>query len=67
MSHQGVVKSFLPDRGFGFIKPDDGSKDIFFHIQSVQNSASPRVDQRVSFEIKGSDDGRQRAATVRLI
>ncbi|MGY4499168.1 CspA family cold shock protein [Bradyrhizobium sp. GM24.11] len=64
--YQGVVKSFFPDRGFGFVKPDDGSKDIFFHIQTVQNSASPRVGQRVSFDVK-VDDARPRAAHVRLI
>lgn len=65
--YQGTVKKFDASRGFGFIQPDDGRDDVFFHVNQVQNSASPRVDQRVSFELRESDNGRQRAASVRLI
>jgi CspA family cold shock protein len=65
--HQGIVKTFFPEKGFGFIKPDDGRDDVFFHVNQVQNSASPRVDQRVSFDLRESDNGRQRAASVRMI
>jgi|tagenome__1003787_1003787.scaffolds.fasta_scaffold17975042_1 CspA family cold shock protein len=64
--YQGVVKRFDPGRGFGFLSSDDGARDLFFHVSSVLNSASPRVEQRVSFDIGTSRDGRQCAERIRL-
>jgi cold shock protein len=64
--HQGIVRRFCAERGFGFIAADDGS-DIFFHCSAILSSATPRVDQRVSYDVGASKDGRPRAERVRLI
>ena len=50
----GTVKFFNTTRGFGFIAPDDGSKDIFVHISAVQQSEIEYLveGQKVSFDIE---------------
>jgi len=65
----GTVKFFNADRGFGFIKPDDGEADVFVHIRQVANSTHAlRENQRVSFEI-GTDAkrGKPQAEGVRVL
>lgn len=49
----GTVKFFSTQRGFGFIQPDDGSKDVFVHISEVERSGlgSLHEGQKVSFEL----------------
>jgi len=48
----GVVKFFNDQKGFGFIKPDDGGDDLFVHRSNVQtDDQSLRDDQTVEFEI----------------
>ncbi len=55
----GTVKFFDTTRGFGFIKPEDGSKDVFVHISAVERSGlgSLNEGQRVSFEVKQDTRG----------
>jgi CspA family cold shock protein len=50
----GTVKFFNTTRGFGFIAPDDGSKDIFVHISAVQQSDIEYLveGQKVSFDVE---------------
>ena len=50
----GTVKWFNTQKGFGFIQPDDGSKDVFVHISAVQRAglSSLNEGQKVSFEIR---------------
>ena len=50
---QGTVKFFNGQRGFGFIKPDDGSKDVFVHISAVEHAGMRGLNegQRIAFEI----------------
>jgi len=50
---QGIVKWFNGQKGFGFIKPDDGSKDVFVHISAVERAGMHSLNegQKVSFEI----------------
>ena len=50
---QGIVKWFNPTKGFGFIVPNDGSKDVFVHITAVERAGlnSLQEGQNVSFEI----------------
>ncbi len=50
----GTVKFFNQTRGFGFITPDDGSKDVFVHISAVERSglAGLTEGQKVSFDIQ---------------
>ncbi len=65
----GTVKFFNSDRGFGFIKPDDGGADVFVHIRQVANTTEAlQENQRVSFEI-GTDarKGKTQAEGVRII
>lgn len=49
----GTVKWFNTQKGFGFIQPDDGSKDVFVHISAVQRAGmqSLREGQKVSFDV----------------
>jgi CspA family cold shock protein len=67
---QGTIKTLRDDRGFGFIKPDSGSQDLFFHSSAVEYPTFDelREGQRVEFEA-GEDPRsptRQRAEHVRL-
>ena len=50
---QGTVKWFNSQKGFGFIEPDDGSKDVFVHISAVERAGMQNLDegQKVSFEV----------------
>ncbi len=50
----GTVKWFNPTKGFGFIKPDNASKDIFVHISEVEkaNLGTLNTDDRIEFEAK---------------
>ncbi len=59
----GKVKWFNPDKGFGFIEPEDGSKDVFVHISAVQRAGfrSLSEGQRVEYELVAGRDGRTAA------
>lgn len=52
MPESGVVKFFNADKGYGFIKPDNGGADIFVHVSAVQASGLTELNenQKVSFE-----------------
>ena len=60
MSQSGVLKFFNQAKGFGFITPDDGGKDIFVHITALQNSGLPELDEgaRLTFETEPDQRGR---------
>ncbi len=60
MPQTGTVKFFNVDKGFGFIKPDDGGADIFVHISAVQASGLPGLseDQKVTFETEPDNRGK---------
>ena len=51
---KGTVKWFNDQKGFGFIQPDDGSKDVFVHISAVERAGlrSLKEGQKVSFELE---------------
>ncbi len=55
----GTVKFFNNAKGFGFIAPEDGSKDVFVHISALESSgmASLNEGQKVSFDIQPDDRG----------
>jgi CspA family cold shock protein len=64
----GVVVGFKDDRGFGFIRPDDGGGDIFVHARNIANADKLNHGQRVSFEIVTDEKrGKLRADRVRVI
>jgi CspA family cold shock protein len=60
MSQTGIVKFFNTEKGFGFIKPDDGGADIFVHISALQASglASLMENQKVSYETEPDRRGK---------
>ncbi|HEY5633844.1 MAG TPA: cold-shock protein [Burkholderiaceae bacterium] len=67
MTQTGTVKWFSDSKGFGFITPDDGGKDLFAHFSEVRGATafkSLSPDQRVHFEIKQGQKGLQ-AANIR--
>ena len=61
----GTVKWFNPDKGFGFIQPEDGGKDVFVHISAVERAGMRSLNegQKVSFEIV-TERGKQAAANL---
>ena len=63
----GVVKWFNPTKGYGFIAPDTGGKDVFVHISAVQRAGMRNLNegQKVQFEVEQQQNGR--AAAVDLI
>ena len=64
----GIVKWFNPTKGFGFITPDEGSKDVFVHISAVERANLPGLaeGQRVQFELQPGRDGRNSAENLSL-
>ncbi len=62
----GTVKWFNPTKGYGFIQPDDGSKDAFVHISAVQNSglASLEEGQKVNYELVEGRGGKMAAENL---
>ena len=62
----GTVKWFNPAKGFGFIQPEDGSKDVFVHISAVERAGldSLAEGQRVSFEVT-TERGKAAATNLR--
>jgi cold shock protein len=58
---QGTVKWFNGDKGFGFITPDDGGKDLFVHHSEIQGNdyRSIQENQRVQFEVEQRAKGPQ--------
>ena len=62
----GTVKWFNPAKGYGFIQPDDGSRDVFVHISAVEKSGLATLSdgQRVSFELVPGRDGKMAAENL---
>ncbi len=55
----GIVKFFNTSKGFGFIQPDDGTKDVFVHITAVEQSGMGHLSegQKVNFEVQQDQRG----------
>jgi len=68
MSKTGKVKWFNDAKGFGFVTPDDGSKDVFVHFSSIQGDGFKSLAEgdKIEFEVQESDKG-PKAANVRKI
>jgi cold shock protein len=63
---KGTVKWFNPTKGYGFVAPDTGGKDVFVHISAVQKAGLRTLNegQKLNFEIEQQPNGR--AAAVNL-
>ena len=60
MSQTGTVKFFNTEKGYGFITPDDGAKDVFVHISAVQASGQQTLGegQKVAFDVEPDKRGK---------
>jgi cold shock protein len=63
----GTVKWFNASKGFGFIQPDDGSKDVFVHISAVESAGLSTLNegQKVQFELVKGKDGKTSAGNLK--
>ena len=64
----GTVKWFNATKGFGFIAPEDGGKDVFVHISALERSGLTGLadDQKVTFDVEDGRDGRTSATNLAL-
>ena len=62
----GTVKWFNATKGFGFIQPDDGGKDVFLHVSAVESAGlqSPQEGQKIEYELESGRDGKTSAGNV---
>lgn len=65
----GTVKWFNTEKGYGFIEPETGGKDVFVHISAVERSglAGLQDNQKVSYELREGRDGRQMASDLNAL
>ena len=63
----GTVKWFNAQKGFGFIQPEDGSKDVFVHISAVARAGITNLveGQKLSFELEKGQQGKTSAVNLR--
>ena len=60
MRQSGTVKFYNSQKGFGFIKPDDGGKDVFVHVTAIERAGISSLDEgmRISFEMEPDKRGK---------
>ncbi len=65
----GTVKWFNSAKGFGFIEPEDGSKDAFVHISAVERAGimSLNEGQKVEYDLQPGRDGKSSAENLKLV
>ncbi len=63
----GTVKFFNSAKGFGFIQPDDGSKDVFVHISAVERAGlgTLKENQKISFDLERGRNGKVSATNLK--
>ncbi len=65
----GTIKFFNTDRGYGFIGPEDGSKDAFVHISALERAGinSLSEGQKVEYEVQEGQQGKSSAENLKLV
>ena len=63
---RGTVKWFNPTKGYGFIAPDTGGKDVFVHISAVQKAGLRTLNegQKIAFDVEQQQNGRSAAVNL---
>ena len=63
---KGTVKWFNPTKGYGFVAPDTGGKDVFVHISAVQKAGLRTLNegQKLNFDVEQQPNGRAAAVTL---
>jgi cold shock protein len=66
---EGTVKWFNAQKGYGFIQPSDGSKDVFVHISAVERAGLSALNegQKVTFDLEQGQRGKTSATNLRAI
>jgi cold shock protein len=66
---QGTVKWFNGQKGYGFIQPDDGTKDVFVHISAVERAGMGGLNegQKVSYDIEHGQQGKSSAVNLKSV
>ena len=69
VEQQGSIVTYFEEKGFGFLRPDDGGRDIFFHISRLVEGASTdlRPGARVAYQLGYDRTGKMAAASVRVV
>ncbi|WP_027575593.1 MULTISPECIES: cold-shock protein [Bradyrhizobium] len=64
----GIVKWFNSTKGYGFIRPEDGSPDVFVHISAVEKAGYTTLEEgaRVSYQLKAGRTGKMSAEDLRV-
>ncbi|RMA41478.1 cold-shock protein [Rhodophyticola porphyridii] len=64
----GTVKWFNSSKGFGFIAPETGGKDVFLHISALERAGMTSLDddQKVTYDVESGRDGRESAINLAL-
>jgi len=64
----GTVKWFNAQKGYGFIQPEDGSKDVFVHIAAVERAGLSGLNdgQKISFDVEEGQRGRTSAVNLKV-
>ena len=65
----GTVKVFNTTKGYGFIEPEDGTKDAFVHISAVERSGLTTLNegQKVSYDLQSGRDGKMSATNIKAL
>ena len=64
----GKIKWYNSQKGYGFVAPDDGGKDVFVHVSAVERAGLRELsdDQAISYDLEDGRDGRQAATNLEL-
>jgi CspA family cold shock protein len=66
---KGTVKWFNGQKGYGFIQPDDGSKDVFVHISAVERAGMTSLNegQQISYDVERGQQGKTSAVNLQAV